>query len=72
MLVKGVFESLVRGETNLGDRNSTRRVVDLRILAYIAHQNYLVDAFRHDMLQLLKNDAWQDRTEWHSVVVIWN
>src|SRR6266436_2549367 len=37
-LIVPVFESFVRGEADFSDRNSTGRVLDLRILAYVSHQ----------------------------------
>jgi len=52
-LIVPVFESFVRGEADFSHRNSTGCVLDLRILAYVSHQNYLVHAFRHVILQLL-------------------
>jgi hypothetical protein len=45
--IVSVFESLVGGEAELGDRNATGRERDLRILSYVFHQDYFVDAFCH-------------------------
>jgi hypothetical protein len=41
-----VFESLVGGEAEFGDRNPTGRVLDLRILSNVPHQDVLL--WSHD------------------------
>src|SRR5258708_8600156 len=44
-LIVPVFESFVRGEADFSYMNSTGRVLDLPILAYVFHPNYLSHAF---------------------------
>src|SRR6266852_7651526 len=67
-LIVPVFESFVRGEAEFSDRNSTGRVLDLRSLAYVSHQNYLVHAFRHDILQLLLLRASTRAATFHAAI----
>src|SRR6266849_9554279 len=61
-------ESFVRGEADFSDGNPTGRAFNLGILTHISHQNYLVHAFRHAILQLLPLRASTRAATFHAAI----